>query len=145
MFISIGVEVCQKAWAWAHGFANATFNRVRAKYNQEWRQLHHSMTPTVSDAKVEGGSGGATHTASAWILRWIILATHNPPNALKPSVPKIAPSKLWDQYCLWCVEAKEDPIEESGFRGLISVLKGDMEVCTLNFIYVSMYMYLFFS
>ena len=65
-----------------------------------------------------------------WCLKWLVLSRHNPPNAKKPSVPKIGASVLYPQYIAWCTKAKQAPIVQGSFRAALSVLKQELQLAT---------------
>lgn len=119
-YVVAGVECCKAAWNWAHGFSAATSNRVHAEFNRWWTQANPIDKPSLDSLPTVSG---VTHTCDLWILRWIMLATHHPPNATKPSIPDIGASVLHPQYVAWCLAANETPTTIDGFRGRLSVIK----------------------
>ena len=126
-YVVLGVETCKATWNWAHGFATVTSNRVHAEFNRWWRTANVQQA-TISERKTN--ISGVTHSTDLWIYRWLMLATHNPPNGRKPSVPKIGAASLYPQYVAWCKGAQQYPTTENAFRGRLSVVKRDMQVAT---------------
>ena len=128
-YVVAGVRSCKAGWNWAHGFTTVTSNRVHAKFNAFWKSANPVMSSTVhnNDSSI---STGATATAERWLLEWLILATHNPPNASKGSVPPMGASILYPQYEKWCSTAKVYPIQLDGFRGKLSTIKRALDVAT---------------
>ena len=129
-YVVCGVETCKSAWNWAHGFAEATSNRVHAEFNRWWRSAN-PVTSLVSDGRQSTlDIARPTQVCDRWLLEWLVLATHNPPNAQKPSVPKLGASILYPQYTAWCTQAKDVPIQIDGFRGRLSIVKRSLDVAT---------------
>ena len=129
-YVVCGVETCKSAFNWAHGFADSTSNRAHAKFNEFWRKANPK---TDLKEQIETNKTGLpTQVAERWILEWIMLASHNPPNSKKhqPSVPKLGASVLYPQYARWCTGASEYPIQRDGFRGKLSTIKRMLDVAT---------------
>ena len=126
-YVVCGVKTCKKAWTWAHGFSDATSNRVHAEYNRWWQQANPKLD---KDAKGTSSLGLPQMTADYWIYEWLVLATHNPPNGNKASVPKLGASVLYPQYTTWCQTANEYPIKVDNFRSRLSVIKRDLDLVT---------------
>ena len=125
-YVVAGVETCKKAWTWAHGFSMATVNRVHARFNRQWQDANPRETKMGKPRHIVGSQ----QTADMWIYRWLLLASHNPPNGTTASVPKVSAGVLYPQYLKWCQEANESPIVKGAFRGRLSVIKHDMDVAT---------------
>lgn len=57
-----------------------------------------------------------TMTLKIWLTDWITNVTHNPPNAVKPSMPHVASASLYEQYTVWCKAVNEVPLSNDSFR-----------------------------
>ena len=125
-YVVSGVQACKQAWTWAHGFSTATSNRVHAAFNKWWQ----TANPQVTDNKAATSVGLPQQTVDFWVYKWLVFATHNPPNGGTPSVPKLGASVLYPQYKAWCARAKEHPVTEDNFRSRVSLIKKDLEVAT---------------
>ena len=126
-YVVSGVRVCKKAWNWAHGFSQGTSARVHAEFNAWWRRANPQTTSLREDCHM---LTGPTAKAERWILEWITLAMHNPPNAIRSSVPPISASILYPQYSRWCTNNRTYPIQRDGFRGKMSTIKTRLDVAT---------------
>ena len=127
-YVVAGIRTCKTAWNWAHGFSAATSNRVHAKFHTWWKQA--TPVTTTLDSDNSSACMGATALAERWLLEWVTLATHNPPNGAKGSVPPMTASILYPQYQGWCQSARCYPIQQDGFRGKMSIIKRQLEVAT---------------
>lgn len=93
-YVVCGVPVCKAAWAWAHGFSDSTCNRIRAKFNRDWA----AVNPVESQSAYQQTTiNTPTSVCDQWLLEWLVLSTHNPPNGTKGSVPKLGASVLYPQ------------------------------------------------
>ena len=128
-YVVCGVPVCKAAWAWAHGFSDATCNRMHAKFNRDWAAVNPEES---KNAIKQSAINTATSVCDQWLLEWLVLSTHNPPNGTKASVPKVGASVLYPQYTAWCAKAGEYAIQEDGFRGRLSLMKQQLDVATRN-------------
>lgn len=126
-YVVAGVECCKAAWNWANGFAPATSNREHADFNRWWQA--NNPEASVMPALVQPISG-VTHTCDVWLYRWIMLATHNPPNATKPSIPNMCASVLYPQYIAWCTLSHCSPTTKDAFRSRWSIIRREVGVKT---------------
>lgn len=126
-YVVSGVRVCKEAWNWAHGFSQGTSARVHADFNAWWRRANPKTRRLQEDCHT---ATGPTSMAERWILEWITLAMHNPPNATRSSVPPISAAVLYPQYEAWCNNNKTYPIQRDGFRGKMSTIKASLDVAT---------------
>ena len=71
-----------------------------------------------------------TSTAKKWLIRWLMVMRHNPPNAdsINAQVSNIGAHALFEQYERWCSEARELPLEENSFRGVFSTIKRSLDI-----------------
>ena len=125
-YVVSGVRTCKSAWAWAHGFSSATCNRAHAVFNRWWQSANPDIKTQAPDSSV----GRPQHTVDYWVYRWLMLATHNPPNGTQGSVPKLGSSVLHPQYVEWCARAKEDPVTIDNFRSRLNIIKKQLDLAT---------------
>ena len=78
--------------------------------------------------KVVPSTATPTRVLKIYLVRFIMLLTHNPPNLCKASIPAISTNELYRQYCAWCSSCKQCPLSNGRFRSLYGEAKQEMQV-----------------